>query len=420
MKLKALLLSTGILTSTLLLCYCEGTRDSSVISASISNDLASAPFGSIDYAVAPVSNNTILSSVTPAQPIIRPSSPVQAVTLPIIAYHHINPTMDSDMNVTPEAFRSHMQFLKNNGYTPITLSQWYEAAAKKTALPKKPVIITFDDGWRDQLTYAIPILNEFNFPATFFIYTSVVGSPNQMTWKDIKQLHAQGHEIGCHSATHSNLIKPFKSENAQLFAKRLVRETKESKKIIEENTGCTIRHFCYPYGFYNSDVINHLKRAGYHTAVTVNPCPNDVTTSPYLLGRYIIAPWTTLADFSEKLTTRRLRPQKVWPHDAGMYAQTVPSVHFTAVQKKTSFPRMRMKWKWKWTDVSHSPATSTVRWNSPNGSLSSGAYPVQVHAWDTYSNHYTYAWLFQKVDQNSPSVSASTILAPGYPPPEAL
>ncbi len=411
--------------SCLLFCGCEGTRDTSIVSDSISNDLVFPPrvrpFDSIetDRAMQSVSNRFVSSDILPIQSTIA-TMPVAAVTVPIIAYHHINPSIDSDMNVTPTAFRTHMQFLKDNGYTPITLDDWYNAVRKRTDLPAKAVVITFDDGWQDQLKYAVPILEEFNFPATFFIYTTTIGSPESMTWDEVKRLHVRGYEIGSHSIMHSNLIKPYTSENTELFARRQAREIEESKKIIEEKVGCTIRHFCYPYGFYNSDILSLLKDAGYHTAVTVNPSPNDATTSPYLLGRYIIAPWTTLADFSEKLTTRRLRSQKIWPKDAGMYSESIPAVHFTAAENGVTFTRMRMKWKWKWSEAAYSPASSTIVRQSPGGSLSDGAYTVQVHAWDTESNHYTYAWLFQKVDKNSVSVTTSTILAPGYPPQEAL
>lgn len=335
-------------------------------------------------------------------------TPTRPLYLPILAYHHVHPTIQSDMSVTPEEFRAHMRYLSQNKYTPISLDQWYSAIEHGTALPEKPVVISFDDGWLSQMTYALPILDYYGFRATFFIYTAAVGGPNALSWDQIRELHARGHEIGNHSATHSNLITPFASEDAARYADRLTREIYESKKTIEQHIGAPVRHFCYPYGYYNDAIVTRLAHAGYRSAVTVNPSPNAKDTPLLLLGRYIIAPRTSGATLGNTLRMRPLRPQYVTPHDAAIPLRSVDSVYFTAAHTDNAFTHMRMKHQWRWTDADYCAVSTTLTWRPSAGALGPGAYTFQAHAWDEENHHYTYAWLFHVIDDTIPASDAFT------------
>ena len=318
--------------------------------------------------------------------------------LPVIAYHRVSLAITNDMTVTPELFRRHMQFLADNHYNPITMDQWCDMVLDGKELPEKPILITFDDAWRCQYKNALPILNEFGYKATFYAYTDVIEHRSNMTYNQLQNLVRQGHNVGCHSAMHSNLTKPFKTENTERYNARLIRETSNAKKTIEEHIGFPVKHFCYPYGYYNTNLIAVLKKAGYISSVTVNPAPNTIDSPLFKIGRYIIAPWTTEKKLKHKLSLLPIIFQNTKPFDGEICV--TPTEKFSTILPEVNdlcYTKLKMYWKWR--------KTNDVLWNGETRMLShsfdkpveSGLYTAQIHAWDKKSNHYTYAWLFQQL-----------------------
>jgi len=315
---------------------------------------------------------------------------------PMITYHRVSLATTNDMTVTPQLFRRHMQFLRENKYSPITMDQWCAAVLDGKKLPEKPILITFDDAWKSQYKNAIPILNEYGYKATFYTYTAVVGNKTTMTWKQLRALAEQGHNIGCHSATHSNLAKPFKSENRDMYKARLVRETFNAKRKIEENIGTEVKHFCYPYGYYDTEVILQLKKVGFVSGVTVNPCPNTLDTPLFKLGRFIIGPWVKEKGLKYKLSMLPLNYQYAMPYDGESRSSPTKSISIVLPNENgIHYTKFQMKWKWKKTNSFWDDGTRTLVhiFDRP---VKPGIYTVQAHAWDAKSNHYVYAWLFKQ------------------------
>src|SRR5208282_4868023 len=186
------------------------------------------------------------------------------VKVPILIYHAIRPEKISDSPFvlkyvcTPKLFEKEMSYLHNNGYTSISFEDLTNYFNNKKVLPKKPVIISFDDSWRDQYIYALPILKRYHFKATFFIITGSVGHRYFLTWRDIRMLATFGMEIGSHSVTHPFLTK--------VGWRNLKWEIVDSKKIIEAELENKVTTFAYPYGAYNPIVIQIVKWAGYTSA----------------------------------------------------------------------------------------------------------------------------------------------------------
>jgi peptidoglycan/xylan/chitin deacetylase (PgdA/CDA1 family) len=261
---------------------------------------------------------------------------VADIILPVMTYHRISLATTNDMTVTPELFHRHMQFLADNNYNPITMDQWCDAVLNGEELPDKPVMITFDDAWETQYKNAVPVLNEFGFKATFYAYTAVVGNRTTMTYNQLSNLVQQGHNVGCHSATHSNLTKPFKSEDAEKFRARLIRETVNAKKTIEKNIGSPVKHFCYPYGYYNTNLIAILKNAGFVSGVTVNPAPNSPDSPLFEIGRYIIAPWTNVKKLENKLALLPLNFKNAEPFDGEICVTPTKKFSIILPKKKVS------------------------------------------------------------------------------------
>lgn len=188
--------------------------------------------------------------------------------VPILMYHYISmPPEDADvyrvdLSVEPEAFREQMAYLAENGYTPIDLYDLSLAITNKIDLPAKPVIITLDDGYRDNYENAFPILQEFGFKATFFIVTDFIdqGHDPYMTWPMLEEMAAAGMRIESHSKTHPDL----RGQEHDY----LVWQILGSQETIAAHIGYTPRYFSYPSGRYDEDSIAVLDELDFWGAVT--------------------------------------------------------------------------------------------------------------------------------------------------------
>lgn len=330
----------------------------------------------------------------------------QLPQLPILAYHRVHPTISNHMVVSPALFRAHLEALRAHGYSFISLDSWFAALRGETHLPPKPIAVSFDDGWRDQYQYALPILTEFNAPAIFYIYPATVGSEDAMSWHQLSELSQRGHLIGCHSATHSDLARPFAIESRQQYLARLRRETREARTTLSQRLGQNIVHFCYPYGYYNSNVLAFVREAGFLSATTVNPVVNDAATFPLLLGRFIVAPWMSPQALIHLVSARRLEIEAV-PPDAAMPETPTTCLRAYIPNDALSLVAVRMKWNWRWADAHWDPSTRTVSLPFAQP-LAPGIYTAQIHAWDALSNHYVAAWLFHQTR----TVSSSSLSSP--------
>ncbi len=196
-------------------------------------------------------------------PIFIPVS-VQATSLrvPILTYHYIanNPNPKDRardaLSVSPDKFEAQMQYLAQNGYTPVTLDTLFGIFNKQTSAPAKPIVLTFDDGYIDFYTNAFPILRRFNFHAVSFIPTGLMGGGYYMNWNQIKEIASSGLvTFEGHTVNHVNL--PSLSYAAAL--KQLV----DSKNIIQANTGYPVNFVAYPNGSSNGSVQAAAQKAGY-------------------------------------------------------------------------------------------------------------------------------------------------------------
>ena len=211
----------------------------------------------------------VAAAAAPVTPIVVPASKaVVDEQVPILVYHSVEPKgtkketkMAQHYHIYPENFEAQMQYLKDNGYTPITLGALADHYLNGSDIPAKSVVLTFDDGWKNQYDYAFPILKKFGYSASFFI---ISGYPDgnyhaYMTWDDIKALDAAGMEIGSHTVHHVNLAKTSD-------ASKIKSEIVDSKAEIEKKIGHTIQTFVYPEYGQNAAVQLVVKDAGYVAA----------------------------------------------------------------------------------------------------------------------------------------------------------
>jgi peptidoglycan/xylan/chitin deacetylase (PgdA/CDA1 family) len=202
--------------------------------------------------------------------IAAPPEPVapgpSSIKVPILTYHYVRVNPDPHdrlgfaLSVTPGDFAAQMDWLLQNGYHPITTEDLYLYLERAKGLPSKPIILTFDDGYADFYTTALPILRSHQFKATAYIVSGFVGRGGYMTAEQIREADHSGIEIGSHSVTHANLA------GASTFNVRF--QVGESKRYLEQLVGHPVTAFCYPSGRYTAGVANEIAAAGYHDATT--------------------------------------------------------------------------------------------------------------------------------------------------------
>lgn len=182
----------------------------------------------------------------------------------ILVYHTVEPKhnkkegkMAKIYHIFPENFKAQMQYLKDNGYAPIPMKVYLDHIKWGTEIPAKSVVLTFDDGWRNQYDHAYPILKEFGYPATFYIITKSIGG-SYMSWDQLRELDKAGMNIESHTETHANLTKVDEQKVRQELA--------GSKKTLEEKLGHAISMVAYPY-YGNSPAVQKIvTEVGYKAA----------------------------------------------------------------------------------------------------------------------------------------------------------
>ena len=184
--------------------------------------------------------------------------------VPILVYHSIGPAqnkketaMQMHYRVTASTFEKQMKYLQDNKYHPISFFTYVDSLANNTKLPDKAIILSFDDGWKNQYKYAVPVLEKYNFPATFFIVTNYFNSNYgaYMNWDNLKDLTAHNFEIGSHTKRHLILTK--------IDSKKLTDELTKSKKMLEDKLGIKVTTLAYPNYMQNATVREAVKSAGY-------------------------------------------------------------------------------------------------------------------------------------------------------------
>ncbi|MES2023746.1 MAG: polysaccharide deacetylase family protein [Patescibacteria group bacterium] len=165
--------------------------------------------------------------------------------------------MQKHYRVTASAFENQMKYLSENNYHPISFADYVKSLKNNTVLPEKAVILTFDDGWKTQYTYAVPVLEKYHFTATFFIVTKTIGGAF-MNWDNLKDLVAKGFDIESHTQTHPFLTK--------VSSDKLKDEVTLSKKTLEEKLGIKVTTIAYPNYLQNQTVRDAVKTAGYDGA----------------------------------------------------------------------------------------------------------------------------------------------------------
>ncbi|MBU4310216.1 polysaccharide deacetylase family protein [bacterium] len=227
--------------------------------------------------------------------------------IPVLMYHKVSPGKKEKYRISPERFTNQMEYLSKKGYQTISPDDLLRFVKEGRALPKKPVLLIFDDGYKDNVTYAYPTLKKYNFRATIFLVTQYIGKKDGwskgeeeiLSWEEIGKMRKEGFFFGSHTHTHPNLL--------ELSRDKVLSEIRDSKRILEERLKEPIGFFAYPYGKFNSQIEKMVKEANYLGAFSTLPGKNGRNEDPFLLRRILIRGYDTKLHFILNLKLGRSR-----------------------------------------------------------------------------------------------------------------
>jgi len=199
--------------------------------------------------------------------------------VPILMYHSISNEAGSSLHVSPDNFSRQMTFLSKNGYKIISLNDLVEGKKAGQKFTPGTVVITFDDGYKNNYLNAFPVLAKYDMPATIFLITNYIDKkPDYVTWDQVRLMMSKGIAFGGH--TRNNVYLPSVKDQ-----RRLRSEVAGPKKDIEFKTGSKAKYFCYPTGGFNEKVKLAVREAGYKGACTTNRGTDRFNHDVYELTR---------------------------------------------------------------------------------------------------------------------------------------
>jgi peptidoglycan/xylan/chitin deacetylase (PgdA/CDA1 family) len=256
-----------------------------------------------------------------------------AEPLPILLYHSVSLAASPRYRpycIDPEQLDAHMQYLRVEGYEPITVSALRDAVASDAQLPARPVVLSFDDALLDFYDGALPVLTRYGFPATLYVVAGMVGGVARwlrkegeggrplMSWAQLRESRALGIECGAHGSRHLAIdVLPVREATAEIVA---------PKAEIEDRLGCAVRTYAYPYGYHTGALEAVVREAGYRSACAVRHAMSHADDDPFALARIVVtndvsvdvlARWLSgrglaAAKPGERLRTRAWRQVRRW------------------------------------------------------------------------------------------------------------
>jgi peptidoglycan/xylan/chitin deacetylase (PgdA/CDA1 family) len=184
----------------------------------------------------------------------------------VFVYHRFNDSRYPSTNITTEAFKDHLEALKVEHFTVLTLGDVVDRMRAGESLPQRCAVISVDDGYLSFLTDGWPLLKQYGYPATLFVSTDTVGGSDFMDWRDLLLLQKEGVEIGNHSASHAYLLDRFPAENESEWRSRVTEDLVRSQTLFQRHLGTSPRLFAYPYGEFTTELTGLIREVGFVAA----------------------------------------------------------------------------------------------------------------------------------------------------------
>ena len=241
---------------------------------------------------------------------LRLPARLPVVVVPILMYHRINVPSPSTLPMTrrltvhPAVFARQMTWLRRHGYRAVTQRELFDALNCGRPLRRKPIMITFDDGYRDVFFNASPTLARLDMHATAYVLSGRTsnGDPSFLSWALLRALERQGIEIGSHTVSHRALTSL--SDGAAF------EELVSSRRTLERRLGHRVRWLAYPFGAYDARIERLARNAGYVLAVTTESDARQSARRPLALHRLRILDSTGVRGLAGMLAASRDHARK--------------------------------------------------------------------------------------------------------------
>lgn len=226
----------------------------------------------------------------------------------VLMYHRINDQLEpGEWNVEPRRFQEQMEFLADHAQV-IRAEQTRETIREKAF----SVLITFDDGYRDNYSQAYPVLKKLNLPALVFLITGMTGTqmarprysrmplPDMLSWEEAKEMSGHGIVFGAHTVNHPHLsVLDYEEQKKEIEGSLKFM----NQKLDEFGPSSIVPHpsefFCYPYGEYNDDTLKILRESGVKFAFSIKPGINDAAIPPLELRRVGVDGRLSMEEFKD-------------------------------------------------------------------------------------------------------------------------
>ena len=212
-------------------------------------------------------------------------------TVPVLLYHSVSAEATGLMQrytLSPEMFRQHVAWIAQNGFDTITVSDYAMALRGEKPLPRRPLVVTFDDGYADFLVEAAPVLAEHGIVSTLYVTTRPIGRTRRgtmagramLTWSELRELPALGVEIGGHSHDHAQLDL--------LAGDRLVHQVRTCKQALEDHLQLRVDSFAYPHGYNSATTRRAVRAADYTSACGVGNALSHARDDLWSIARIML------------------------------------------------------------------------------------------------------------------------------------
>lgn len=223
--------------------------------------------------------------------VFKKARTVVNMKVPVLMYHAVRENPVGIYQISPQLFDEEMKYLSDNGFTTLTMDQYVRSMKTQEPLPAKPILITFDDGWLDNYTTAVPILEKYGQKATFFIVSNFIGQPDRIRADQLKNMRARGFDLGSHALNHERLTDYNYNEQLTILT--------EAKTKLEKTLGEKITTFAYPYGALNTDTINILDLLGFKMSFSSYEGFSSKPDNAFTIRRLFVNGEFTINDFNE-------------------------------------------------------------------------------------------------------------------------
>jgi peptidoglycan/xylan/chitin deacetylase (PgdA/CDA1 family)/nucleoid-associated protein YgaU len=220
--------------------------------------------------------------------------------VPILVYHNISAQDKGKLSLASKTFDAQIKQLHADGFYALSLADFVAFTTGRRQLPRRSVLLTFDDGYKSFVQYARPILKDYGFGATLFVYSDFIGAGSALSWQELRTLSEQGFDVQAHTKTHANLRRK-EGESEAAYAKRIETELAFPLTLFKKNLPRPVDALAYPYGEMDDELIPFVAKYGYTVAFTVRRQSNSAFVSPLKISRSQIYSEMTMKDFTKNL-----------------------------------------------------------------------------------------------------------------------